>query len=170
MDYRYNYRATDTRLDSILFGCIMGMWANPVLDGDPVRSDRGKVFLLIGSGIVLLVCFLYRNEDFRYSLRYTLQGFALIPWFHQAIRRSNWWIFKWLNYSPIKLLGRISYTFYLSHPMGLYLSGLTTASSGITRGIVGFLYTAAFSILMYAFVEKKMAEKRRKLHIQAKAS
>ena len=42
--HEYTYFATDTRLDSLLFGCILGVWGNPALD----RSERtpGKLFWL----------------------------------------------------------------------------------------------------------------------------
>src|SRR6185295_15755766 len=42
----YIYHATDTRIDSLLYGCIMGLWLNPALDAAPRRvSARGWVAL-----------------------------------------------------------------------------------------------------------------------------
>jgi len=44
--------ATDTRIDSILFGCILGVWMNPVLDRVPCTSEQFNVFMLCVSSVI----------------------------------------------------------------------------------------------------------------------
>src|SRR5262245_993592 len=62
LGHRWTYYATDTRLDSILYGCIMGVWCNPALDRDRVDLGRNTwVVLMILSVGVLLFSFVYRS-------------------------------------------------------------------------------------------------------------
>ena len=75
-----NYWATDTRLDGLLYGCIMAIWWNPVLDKvDLFKSVVVKWIVLFASLGILLFTLAFRNEFFRETLRYTLQGIALFP-------------------------------------------------------------------------------------------
>lgn len=85
--HRYTYYATDTRLDSILYGCIMGVWLNPVLDRARIRFGRRTALALLIAGTVLLLSsFLYRSSTFRETARYSVQGIALFPLFFCAVR------------------------------------------------------------------------------------
>ena len=103
--------ATDTRIDSILYGCILGVWMNPVLDRRPNISGYGLILMLCFSVAILMGTFLYRDPVFRETLRYSLQGVALLPLFYLAILEKNWSIFYLLNCKWIKASGRLSYGF-----------------------------------------------------------
>ncbi|MBL0010792.1 MAG: acyltransferase [Nitrosomonas sp.] len=79
MSYLYTYYATDTRFDSLLFGCIMGVWKNPIADEDWKFGSHSRYMVLCLALILLGFCFVWRDETFRETLRYTLQGIALFP-------------------------------------------------------------------------------------------
>lgn len=163
--HKYTYYATDTRLDSLLYGCIMGVWLNPVLDRARIRfGQRTAVALCITGFALLLVSFLYRSNVFRETLRYSLQGIALFPLFFCAVRYNHWPIFKWLETRPMRALGLISYTFYLVHLLCLSLLGAHTDFNKPTRAVLGFVATVAVSSAMYYFVERHLGALRRKLH------
>lgn len=158
------YLGTDTRIDSIIFGCIMGVWGNPVLDKDCLIGNLKKIVLLIVSFIVLLFCFLYRDPYFRETFRYTLQGIALFPLFYLAVLKSDWVIFKWLNWGPIRGIGIISYTIYLFHQTGISLvNSYSSFNAKWVNVILSFILTIGFSTLMYYLVERNMAALRRKI-------
>lgn len=161
----YTYKATDARFDSIAFGCIMGVFSNPALgDKEYVTSEKMKIFILIIAFSILGFCLIYRSPEFRESIRYTLQGIALFPIFYLAISRSHWPIFSWLNWRPVKFMGLISYTFYLSHLLGLHLARDITGDNAVMRTIIGFCITAAFCTFMYIYIEKYFSRLRKKLH------
>lgn len=162
--YTYTYRATDARIDSIMFGCIMGVWSNPSLDKDVSNNKIIEVLVFVAALAVLLFCFICRNEEFRQTLRYTLQGLALFPIFYLAVRRSHWLIFRWLNWNLVRGLGVVSYTFYLFHLTGLKLAEILGQESIVGRMFLGFFITLGFSTFMYYFVEKGFAMMRRNLH------
>jgi len=163
--HQYTYYATDTRLDSMLFGCILGVWFNPALDkGSPQLGARAGMILFAACLGLLLFSFLYRDPVFRETWRYSLQGVALFPMFYCAVRFQHWPIFTWLDSRPMRAMGLISYTFYLTHLPCLALIGLYTDTSKPVRAALGFLATVAVSSAMYLLVERHLGALRRRLH------
>jgi peptidoglycan/LPS O-acetylase OafA/YrhL len=161
----YVYNATDTRLDSLLFGCLLGLWCNPALDPAPAKvGERSWIVLCVLAIGLLLVSFLYRSTAFRDTLRYSLQGIALFPLFYCAVRYHRWPIFAWLDSRPMRGLGLISYTFYLSHEASIELAGKLLGDHGPARALAGFALAVAFSAACYVLVERRFARLRRKLH------
>ncbi len=110
------YYATDTRIDSILFGCVLAVAFNPVRfkgNNDELRLKHWLAIIL--AIVVLIFTFLYRDIIFRQTLRYTLQGLALMPLFYLAISRYKHWIFSFLSTSLMQKIGIYSYSIYLIH-------------------------------------------------------
>jgi peptidoglycan/LPS O-acetylase OafA/YrhL len=110
------YLGTDTRADSMLFGCALAVWKNPVLDtgGRPLAPYMRWVAFPAGL-MGLLAAFLIRSEQFRESIRYTLQGLALYPIFIVAIRHADWGVFRLLNAKLVRRIGGLSFSLYLVH-------------------------------------------------------
>jgi peptidoglycan/LPS O-acetylase OafA/YrhL len=163
--HQYTYVATDTRLDSLLYGCILGVWCNPAMDRtDGALGKRTWFALLAASFALLLVTFLYRSESFREVFRYSLQGIAMFSVFYCAVRFHEWRGFAWLEWRPVRAMGLISYTFYLVHVPVLELLRKYTELGKWPRAAIGFALTVAISAAMYFFVERHMATLRRRLH------
>jgi peptidoglycan/LPS O-acetylase OafA/YrhL len=149
------YYSTDTRFDSLLFGCILGVWRNPELDfapADRAAPDAREKLLFAASLLLLLAASAWRNPLFQLTLRYTLQGIALMPLFWLMVRYPRWLPFAWLNWKSVSWLGVISYTFYLSHPLWLHLAGsLAPGHAGV---ILGYGLTLLFSAALYYTLER----------------
>ena len=162
----YTYFATDTRLDSLLFGCVLGLGANPCLDTDRWNFGARNWAVILGAALLVLIAtFVIRNNDFRETLRYTLQSAALLPVFYTSIRYSHWPVFRWLELRPVRALGLISYTFYLLHMLALALALEWFPDSGLVwRGMVGFALTVAAATASYLLIERQLAALRRRLH------
>lgn len=109
------YYATDTRIDSILYGCVFALLYSP--ETKPKRNSLNiKSIALLGcSCVLLLITLLYRSSEFRETLRYSIQGIALMPFFYYAIVCSNNNLFKWLEWNPLRKIGIYSYSIYLIH-------------------------------------------------------
>jgi peptidoglycan/LPS O-acetylase OafA/YrhL len=149
--------ATDTRLDSILFGCVLALWGNPMLDTRPRHS-----WVTTFAGIaVLLATFIIRAPQFRETFRYTLQGLALMPLFISAIRLHDHWAFAWLNSRWLRWIGVLSYTLYLVHYPALNLAE-QWSNNRLSVGVVALTMSLAVAHLMHLFVEKPMAAVRRR--------
>jgi len=167
----YTYHATDTRIDSLLFGCIMGLWLNPALDPAPSRvGERGWLALCAAGVALLAVSFLYRADFFRDTFRYSLQGVALFPLFWCAVRYHRWALFSWLNSRPVRGLGIISYTFYLSHYAAIHLTEKAFGLGQVAGGVAGFVAAVAFSTACYWLIERRFAALRRRLHREPSAA
>jgi peptidoglycan/LPS O-acetylase OafA/YrhL len=161
----WTYYATDTRIDSLLFGGIMALWLNPAMDPAPRAIGPRAWWAICGVALLaLLGSFLYRSPVFRDSLRYTVQGIALFPLFWCAVRYADSPVFSWLNLRPLRALGVVSYTLYLCHFAAIQLTGKLLGVSGVTRGVLSFAIAVAFSAACYVLIERRFAVLRRQLH------
>jgi peptidoglycan/LPS O-acetylase OafA/YrhL len=109
------YEGTDTRFDSILFGCVLAIAANPRL-GDSVGRWARHARPLAWAGVgLLLFTFAVRNSFFRETFRYSLQGIALTPIFFLVTLPEGSLLTRLLEFRPLRHMGRLSYAMYLIH-------------------------------------------------------
>jgi peptidoglycan/LPS O-acetylase OafA/YrhL len=157
---------SDTRVDSIAFGCALAVWHNPVLDGPRERPESPLWrWLLLPAGIgLLLVTFLVRGPVFRETFRYTLQGIGLTPIFIMAVRHPSWPLFRPLNWWPMRLLGAVSYTLYLVHHVVLEAVDRHLPWHGSANVLVAFLFCLVIACAMYFVVERPCARLRGRIH------
>ena len=164
------YVATDTRVDSILFGCILAVWRNPALDSVPLSERRLKAVWLPLALFALLASFAVGKvwPGFEQTLRYTVQGLALFPVFIAAIRYPAWGAFRWLNAGWVRTVGLLSYSLYLLHTTVLYGLHYWIKGSEAAIGVLALAVSLALAALIYRFVEKPCAGLRRRLsHVLA---
>jgi peptidoglycan/LPS O-acetylase OafA/YrhL len=160
------YLCSDTRVDSILFGCALAVWNNPILDRPDPRAATStlwpSVFLSAGVAL-LLVTFVVRGSVFRETLRYSLQGIALTPVFITAVRFPRWPVFRLLNWQPMRFVGALSYSLYLVHQAALAAVAQHSALGGVARALVALLVSLGLAWGMYRVVERPCAKLRRRL-------
>lgn len=158
-DYSGNYNWSHTRIDSIMFGVSLALFNNPRLDRDAWRPHSTDAILAIA---ILFISLIVRDELFRQTLRYTLQGVALYILFSYAIWDSG--RLARLLASPFSVIvARYSYTLYLIHLPLLLLLRQFIASRLLSVPVaymLAFLYAAA----MYRWVERPLAAWRHRLH------
>jgi peptidoglycan/LPS O-acetylase OafA/YrhL len=157
----YLLYASDARMDSILFGCILALAANPALDRGVYPS---KLWAALGV-LLLLVSFCIRNNAYRITLHYTLQGLALMPIFIFAICCSKSWC-RWLNGRIIRFIGSLSYTTYLVHTSLLRLSFAHVRSHSIAV-VLAFALTLSYAYVINRLVERPLAQIRRRLEFRS---
>jgi peptidoglycan/LPS O-acetylase OafA/YrhL len=158
------YIATDTRIDSILFGCILGVFGNPLLDRTSVGARTWKAVLLPLAIAGLLVSFALRIPQFQETVRYSLQGLCLFPVFVAAVRYPDWFVFRLLNLGWVKFLGVLSYSIYLVHPAVLWgVVSWAPRLPGALQAALGLAVTLAIAAVIYHLVEKPAARLRRRL-------
>jgi len=159
--------ASDTRFDSLLFGCALALYENPAIDESTV-SERTWKYGLFPLGLIgLAVSFGFRNEQFRETVRYTIQGLSLIPIFVCAIRYPEWFPIRPLNWRVLAFTGTLSYSLYLIHLIVLGTLNINAASvmTPLTIGIVALAITFVLAYLMYILVERPCARLRKRLHV-----
>ena len=152
---------THTRLDSILFGAILALWNNPVIDREDHLPARLSSYL-IGAGL-LAVSFLVRDEVFRQTWRYTVQGIALVLIFNATIRDERL-AHPLLENAPLRALAALSYMLYLVH--GTFLLACQRLASRIGypgAAIAGIGLSLAFAYAARIWMEEPLARWRRRV-------
>lgn len=149
------YISTDTRIDSILYGCLLAVMIAKGL-ADRLFKDRWMYPFVAGALVSLALTFVLRDETFRSTIRYSLQGIALMPIFYYAIHWPQHWLFMPLNWKPVRRVGQYSYTLYLVHFViikALIFMGI------FANNLVLFTLLAATLSLIYAAVVFELFEK-----------
>lgn len=145
------YLRSDTRFDSILWGCLLALWHGNGTAARLMPDRTGPRTLLLGGALALIaVSFLWRGEAFRETWRYSLQGLALLPVFHYAVTRPDLLLFRPLNWRPVAMIGLWSYSIYLIHYVildGLEFHGfrLHPVLAFLVAGTLAIGYAAALS-------------------------
>jgi len=156
--------ASDTRIDSILFGCALAVWGNPVLEAPKLNDIWIKYVLFPVALIALIATLAIRSELFRETLRYSIQGAALAFVFIAAIRFKDWPPFRVLNSRPVAFLGVLSYSLYLVHfVIILSLQRMLPGVGAFQLGVLAFVVSVAISWAIFSLVERPFARLRRRL-------
>jgi peptidoglycan/LPS O-acetylase OafA/YrhL len=161
------YIGSDTRFDSMLFGCALAIWGNPALDAK--RGEEGPKLLPLLAGAagagLLLATFVIRSPAFRESVRYSMQGLGLYPLFYLAVRYPQMLVMRFLNLRPLRFLGTLSYSLYLLHQIVIfsvygYWQGPDALRATVSLGIAVLL-----AVLVWRFVERPLAKLRSRLAV-----
>jgi peptidoglycan/LPS O-acetylase OafA/YrhL len=160
------YYASDTRIDSIIYGCILAVVINPVRHPHrPVTMSLSQWALMATAVGTLLLTLLYRDPTFRETIRYSLQGLALMPLFYFAVRFSDNRLFRHLNSRWAITLGTYSYAIYLIHYVMIRLIA-KNAPAVATKSFILFPTALLISIVYAAaidrFVDRYFRQLRRK--------
>ena len=158
------YMASDTRFDSILFGCALALVGNPALDSqtEASRARWLRVFLPMGL-LLMLGSLLLRDPRFRETFRYSLQGLALYPFFICAVRNPDWGPFRLLNNRLVRRVGALSYSLYLFHHVVLFGVRRWVPVHPVFQSIVALCISLLLSEAIWRAIEKPCARLRKRL-------
>ncbi|WP_176256672.1 acyltransferase family protein [Derxia lacustris] len=154
---------SDTRFDSLLFGCALAIHRNPALDRDLGYTSRQLLAgVLIGMALIG-VALVLRDDFVRNTLRYTLLGVGLYPIFIAAILRPDWLPFRALNSAPARWLGGLSYAVYLVHDSLLYAANKHLPMlPPLARGAVALVASLLLAQFIFRCIERPFGRLRRR--------
>ncbi len=157
------YIGSDTRFDSMLFGCALAVWRNPALDFEAAEgpSRFELVASLAGVGL-LLASFTLRDPAFRETVRYSLQGLGLYPLFFVSIRHPRWLVVRVLNLRPVRFIGTLSFSLYLLHQVMMYLV-LDLPLGAPLRAGLALGMSLLLSVAIWRYVERPLGKLRARL-------
>ncbi|KAF1043024.1 MAG: O-acetyltransferase OatA [Herbaspirillum frisingense] len=143
------YYATDARIDSILYGCILAMLKLPDALHGALHKPAARTIGVTAGIVLLLLTLLVRDDVFRETLRYSLQGIALIPLFFYSVSHPRSFPFRLLNLRWVQRVGIYSYSIYLSHEV--LLSNVDWVSD---HAALNILVALALSLLFAMAVDR----------------
>lgn len=158
------YVASDTRFDSMLFGCALAVWSNPALDF-PRRAKPSWLELVavaLGLGL-LLITFIVRDPAFRESVRYSMQGIGLYPLFFVAVRHPDLLVCRFLNERRVRFFGTLSYSLYLVHQVAIHVMLENVPAPHVVRAALALAVSLLLSLAIWRYIEKPCAKLRSKL-------
>jgi peptidoglycan/LPS O-acetylase OafA/YrhL len=158
--------STDSRFDSILWGCALAIWGNPAID-ETRFSQRTWTFVLLPLGLAGLgATYLVPARE---ALKYTVMGIALAPIFCAVIRYPGWGPIRLLNSKFMVLYGVLSYSFYLVHAVLLRVLEERSANVALTAPL-GFVCAFGLAYLMHRVIERPANRLRHNLPAAKPAS
>jgi peptidoglycan/LPS O-acetylase OafA/YrhL len=128
---------------------------------------RARTTRIVALGVLLLT-FLVRDDWFRETIRYTVQGIALMPVFTMICAEPKSVASRVLASGVMVLLGRLSYSIYLFHLLartpGEVLFGSPFRPGAV---LIGLCLTGAIAYLLFICVERPMARLRHRFRATA---
>jgi peptidoglycan/LPS O-acetylase OafA/YrhL len=159
------YLATDTRIDSILYGAILAAVLKTRFANISRYFEHWAV--VSAAAVVLLLTFIIRDPTFRETLRYSLQGIAILPLFHAILFVLRFsFARKVLEIPAMIWIGKLSYSLYLYHIVVFYVVAtlLPNGSSEMLLALVSVPASLAAASFSYYCVEKHFQKLRNKFH------
>jgi peptidoglycan/LPS O-acetylase OafA/YrhL len=167
----YTYLASEARFDSIAYGAAFAFLCQRAWE-----LSRGKGLAVgFAGGLLLLMTLLVRGDVFRETIRYSIQGIALLLMFTAIYRSAAWdWTMSILESPPLRRLGVLSYGAYLWHFEYLFLSdyvlGNALPEGNVQRLIYlacGLVFSFGAAQLSYRFIAQPMQALRHRFSMRA---
>jgi len=162
--HEYTYATTDSRLDSIMYGCLLSLglhvWPNHKIWNRLIGAVPITIALL-----TIFLSFAYRADFFRDTFRYSVQGISL---FVLVLNLMFWPQLKFavrvLETKIISWIGRVSYGIYLWHvpfaTLALEQMGMISGTAAyVTFVVIG---TFVLTYISYYGMEKPIVKLRKK--------
>ena len=155
----YSYRATDARMDSIAYGCLLALM------GQTRFNQRRSPLLFVAGGVGLLASLAIRDAYFRQVFRYSLQGMSIFLMVAPLLFSDKLDVVrKLLSNGLLVYVGKLSYSMYLYHWLALILVFLHFGTTQLTVPwqAAYWLLTVSASVLSYHGIERPAMVLRRK--------
>lgn len=158
----YTYNLSHCRGDSILYGCLLSVFLKADKKNKLLKQASHPAIFCTAIG-VLLFTILYRDELFRQTLRYTLQGIALLFILLPILYNNRYAFFKTLlSNNILTFIGRLSYSIYLFHWVALYICLRFFREGSVAWHFFNISITLILSLVSYYAVERSVARLRKK--------
>ncbi|HEY2434195.1 MAG TPA: acyltransferase [Vicinamibacterales bacterium] len=153
----YLYHAFDTRADQLLIGCLTAVCAKRgLLEGFAMRLARRPIYLVATAVLLYIsVAMPVPQLMYRYTVGYPIQECFIVVLLLQLIMLSGAGIWSWTEWSPVRYLGRISYSVYLWQQLTLFTSARVTSQFPLVVQLAfALVVTVAFAAISFHFIER----------------
>jgi peptidoglycan/LPS O-acetylase OafA/YrhL len=150
---KYNYFATESRIESILWGCLLATlcaWKPAIVY---LKTVASWPFFLVGC-LGLIVSMVPISEGISHSVRYSLQGGSLFLLFSATLFSPSFgWARRMLSLPLAAYMGKISYPLYLWHLPAIWFTNQFLGDYTIQSITVATLSSFALAAMTYHLVE-----------------
>jgi peptidoglycan/LPS O-acetylase OafA/YrhL len=165
---QYDTAATETRFDSILFGCITAValhqpWRARLL---AFATRYTTVWCAV---TLLLLSEIVPNPFFRQTLRFTLQNIALVSLMLVAVYTPNFIVAKRLmNLPAVRWIAVLSYSLYLWHrPVFEAVQYSINSIPPTLAYVLGWVLSFAIAFAVHIAVERPIVQLRKRFGSRA---
>lgn len=152
--------ASDTRMDSILWGSLLALWRNPALEPERAKALAKPVW--IAASLVALVLVDLSGWRIGATIGYTIQGIALIPLFTLAILRGGQGRLKFLQWPWLLWISRASYPLYLLQWVMISVCEQYVPGPRVGQMAVAAVLTLGLGALVHIYLERPLAALRKR--------
>jgi len=151
------YNLTHCRFDAIAFGCLSAILLN-YSSKDIYFKFTQNYGSLVVAFVLLIISLTFRNEFFRQTYRYTLQGialFILLPGILNPQNAVSTAIKNALSGNIIVFIGKLSYSIYLFHWVAIQVTPHLLPQKYLWL-LVNIVITIVLSLFSYLIIEKPL--------------
>ena len=158
--YYHLYYGFDTRYDHLLTGCLLAILTNRYSAWQGWRWILSWRALAIAAGLfaILIEAEQWITQQWRFGVVFALEPLLAALLLVQSVALADS-AARWLNWSPMRFLGRISYSVYLFHLPCLWIVARQFSGGLLQRGILAFGLTLLVSSFSYYFVETPLRQR-----------
>lgn len=157
---RFFYYRTECRLDSLAYGVALAALCE-IPWGRRLLQRLANTATLVAGLLVLAVSLLVRDEFFRQTLRYSIQGLAIAGIICAVVFRGG--IAPWvLNLPAVRFVGVLSYSLYVWSLMAETLVGNAHLPRPLEIGAL-FLSSFVLAFASYRLLERPLVGLRHRL-------
>ena len=162
----YTYQNSEARFDSIAFGVLLASITAGGRGQDFIRRLTSSTAVLIAC-TVLVACFAVQSDDFRNTLRYSLQGGGLFILVAAVVFTERYTVaYRILNSALLVWIGQLSYSLYLWHQLVAHFLVTTTDIDRVLGHVPSALFTVVASFVLaaasYYLIEQPFQAQRKR--------
>lgn len=155
------YMGTDTRLDSIIYGAILAV-ALATDKKQRLIQFFANYWVMAGALMLLLLAFVYRDDSFRETFRYSIQGIALTPLICSVVFAPRFMQIRNVFENPLLVyIGKLSYSLYLYHWLGRIAADWAAPRYGVPWLWVALPTAIVGAVISYHAIERQMIKYRK---------
>jgi peptidoglycan/LPS O-acetylase OafA/YrhL len=161
VEQAYLYNAFDARFDNLAIGCLLAtVVGSSRMAGFAKRLGARPWAPLVTLG--LMTAILRTGTLTRHLVGFTLYAALAAILIVQLLQLHESAMWRWLDYSPVRFVGEISYPIYLYHGWGLGLGLWLTMLPPFGQFLSGVIFTFVGALGSYFVIERPfLALKRR---------